>query len=266
MTRNSTTLDTTHQQRAETHPAGSHEGKIALVMGGARGIGAGIVTRLAAEGAHVTFTYASATREAEELEKSIAASGGTASGIKANSADRSQIREVIANLAEQAGRLDIIVANAGGGTKKRVEDLTDEEIDRMIDVNIRGTLDAVRFSTPHMQRGGRVVVIGSVSATHFPDDITSIYGMTKGAVASLVRGMSRELGPRGITINNVQPGPVDTPANPADGPFGDILRATIPVGRFGTVAEVAALVSHIASEDGGYINGASLDIDGGNSA
>lgn len=245
---------------------GRHAGKVALVMGGARGIGAGIVSRLAAEGARVTFTYASATHEADTLVSLITSSGGQVTGVKADSANRAQVREVIADVAAQEGRLDIIVANAGGGTKKRIEDLSDDEIDTMIDVNIRGTLDTIRFGTPHLGRGGRVIVIGSVSAHHFPDDVTSIYGMTKGAMASLVRGMSRELGPRGVTINNVQPGPVNTPANPADGPFGDTLRATIPVGRFGHVGEVAALVSHLASEDGAYINGASLDIDGGYSA
>ncbi|MEX5260339.1 SDR family NAD(P)-dependent oxidoreductase [Kocuria sp. CPCC 205263] len=254
-------------QSGPEHPVdGRHAGKIALVTGGARGLGAGIVRRLAAEGARVTFTYASATDEAQALVSAITDSGGQAAGIKANSADRAQVRDVIADLAAQEGRLDIVVSNTGGGTKKRVGELSDEEIDRMIDVNIRGTLDTVRFSAPHLQEGGRVIVIGSVSASHFPDDVTSLYGMTKGAVASLVRGMSREFGPRGVTINNVQPGPVDTPSNPADGPAGDILRATIPVGRFGTVEEVALLVSHLASEDGAYINGASLDIDGGYSA
>lgn len=260
------TQSTTIQNSPETHVEGRHAGKVALVMGGARGIGAGIVSRLAAEGARVTFTYASATGEANALVSRIAESGGQAAGIMANSADRAQVREVIADVTVQEGRLDIVVSNAGGGTKKRVEDLTDDEIDRMIDVNIRGTLDTIRFSTPHLDTGGRIIVIGSVSAHHFPDDITSIYGMTKGAVASLVRGMSRELGPRGVTINNVQPGPVNTPANPQDGPFGDALRATIPVGRFGRVDEVASLVSHLASDDGAYINGTSLDIDGGYSA
>lgn len=260
------TDSTTIPNSVDTHVEGRHAGKVALVMGGARGIGAGIVSRLAAEGAHVTFTYASATREADALVARLAATGGQARGIRANSGDRAQLRDVIGDVAAQEGHLDIVVSNAGGGTKKRVEELSDDEIDRMIDVNIRGTLDAIRFSAPHLRTGGRIIVIGSVSANHFPDDITSIYGMTKGAVASLVRGMSRELGPRGVTINNVQPGPVNTPANPQDGPFGDTLRATIPVGRFGRVDEVASLVSHLASEDGGYINGASLDIDGGYSA
>ncbi|GAB2623186.1 SDR family NAD(P)-dependent oxidoreductase [Pseudactinotalea suaedae] len=254
---------TIHHSRENHVAVRRHAGTVALVTGGARGIGAGIVTRLAAEGARVTFTYVSATHEADALVSAVTASGGQATAVRSNSADRAQVREVIADVVAREGRLDVVVANAGGGTKKRVEKLSDDEIDRMIDVNIRGTLDTVRFSAPHLREGGRIVVIGSVSAHHFPDDVTSIYGMTKGAVASLVRGMSRELGPRGITINNVQPGPVSTPANPADGPVGDTLRATIPVGRFGRVDEVASLVSYLAGEEGAFINGASLDIDGG---
>lgn len=255
---------TTTPSSSPTEEPGRHAGKVVLVTGGARGIGAGIVEGLAAEGADVTFTYASAHAEAERLVSRV--TGGQATAVAANSSDRAQIRKAIDDIVARTGRLDIVVSNAGGGVLKSVGELSDDEIDRMIDVNIRGTLDTVRFSLPHLRRGGRIITIGSVTAQHFPNDISSLYGMTKGAVASLVRGMSRELGPLGITINNVQPGPVDTPANPADGPAGDMLRATIPVGRFGTVAEVASLVSHVASEHGAYINGASLDIDGGYSA
>lgn len=255
----------THQDYTD-HPGHRHAGKVAVVTGGARGIGAGIVRRLAAEGARVTFTYASATSEADALAAAVHASGGYAAGIRVDSADRAEIRDAITSVATREGRLDIVVSNAGGGTMKPVQELSDDEIDRMIAVNIRGTLDTIRFATPHLQDGGRIITIGSVSSTHFPNDVTSLYGMTKGAVASLVRGMSRELGPRGITINNVQPGPVDTQANPASGPAGDVLRSTISVGRFGTVAEVAALVSHLAGDEGAFINGASLDIDGGYSA
>lgn len=257
---------TTDQQGVTDGREHRHAGKTALVTGGARGIGSGIVRRLAAEGAQVTFTYASAKPEADALEATVSAAGGDAMGIQVDSADRAEIRDAISSIVAREGRLDVVVSNAGGGTLKPVQELSDEEIDRMIAVNIRGTLDTIRFAAPHLQDGGRIITIGSVTSTHFPNDISSLYGMTKGAIASLVRGMSRELGPRGITINNVQPGPVDTPANPASGPAGDALRATIPVGRFGTVEEVAALVSHLAGEEGAYINGASLDIDGGYSA
>lgn len=260
------TLDPIAQDGADHHQENRKAGKVALVTGGARGIGAGIVRRLAAEGARVTFTYASAASEADALAEDVRRSGGHAVGVRVDSADRTAIREAITSVANHEGRLDIVISNAGGGTMKPVLQLSDEEIDRMIAVNLRGTLDTIRFAAQHLGDGGRVITIGSVSATHFPNDVTSLYGMTKGAIASLVRGMSRELGPRGITINNVQPGPVDTQANPADGPAGETLRSTISVGRFGTVAEIAALVSHVADVEGAYINGASLDIDGGYSA
>ena len=262
-------LDTNSTERADRAGAvqcGRHAGKIALVTGGARGIGAGIVTRLAAEGAHVFFTYASAATDADALVADVGSSGGRASAIAANSGDRAQVRQLVDTILDRNGRLDIVVSNAGGGTIKNVTDLSDDEIDRMIDVNIRGTIDLLRFSAPMMRSGGRIITIGSVSAHHLPHDASSAYGMTKGAVASLVRGLARELGPRGITVNNVQPGPVDTDANPADGPVGDTLRALIPIGRFGTVAEVASFVAYVASDEAAYLNGASLDIDGGYSA
>lgn len=246
--------------------AARHAGKVALVTGGARGIGAGVVRRLAEEGAHVVFTYATSATSANELVAEVASAGGSASGLAADSSHRDQIRRTVDTVLERHGRLDIVVGNAGGGTIKPVSDLSDDEIDRMIDVNIRGTLDLIRFSAPRMSAGGRIITIGSVTARFVPDEASSVYAMTKGAVASLVRGLARELGRRGITVNNVQPGPVDTDANPADGPAGQTLRDLIPIGRFGTTAEVASLVSYVASDEAAFVNGASLDVDGGYSA
>lgn len=260
------TSSTERPSRAGTAHRGRHAGKIAIVTGGARGIGAGIVTRLAAERAHVFFTYASAATDAEALVAGVEASGGRASAIAANSGDREEVRQLVDTVLDRNGRLDVVVSNAGGGTITRTTELSDAEIDRMIDVNIRGTIDLLRFSAPTMGSGGRIITIGSVSAHYLPDDASAAYGMTKGAVASLVRGLARELGPRGITVNNVQPGPVDTDANPADGPAGDTLRSLIPIGRFGTVAEVASFVAYVASDETDYLNGASLDLDGGYSA
>lgn len=253
-----------------SHPSATalrrHEGKVALITGGARGIGAGIARRLAAEGAHVVFTYAAAASAAESLVTDIEAAGGTATALAANSSRRDEVRTAVDTVIDRFGRLDIVVGNAGGGTTNQIDALSDDEIDRMIDVNIRGTVDLVRFSTPHMSAGGRIIIVGSVNATFVPVSGLSTYAMTKGAVASLVRGLGRELGPRGITINNVQPGPVDTDANPADGPAGQTLRDLIPLGRFGTVEEVASLVSYVASDEASFINGASLSVDGGFSA
>lgn len=241
------------------------EGKRALVAGGARGIGAAIVKELAAAGAEVVFTYASARDAADQLAAEIEAEGGRARGVAVDSANREQLRSLVEDTTS-SGALDIVVANAGGGVLKPLGELDDSAIDRMVDVNIRGTVDLIRFAIPHLQRGGRVVTIGSVSSHYMPNDASSIYGMTKGAVASLVQGLARELGPRGITVNNVQPGPVDTDANPADGPAGDTLRSLIPLGRFGKTGEVASLVAYLASDAASLINGASIDIDGGYSA
>lgn len=241
------------------------EGKRALVAGGARGIGAAIVKQLADAGAEVTFTYASARDAAGRLAEGIEATGGRARGVAVDSADRRQLRGLVEDTAS-SGALDIVVANAGGGVLRPLGELDDAAIDRMVDVNIRGTVDLIRFAIPHLRRGGRVLTIGSVSSHYMPDDGSSVYGMTKGAVASLVQGLARELGPQGITVNNVQPGPVDTDANPADGPAGDTLRSLIPLGRFGTTDEVASLVAYLASDAAGLINGASIDIDGGYSS
>lgn len=262
------TNDSAHSVHEEgTAARGGHLfGKVALVTGGARGIGAGIAERLAAEGADVTFTYASSSSAADDLVTKILATGGRARAVAADSRDSRQLRDVVEGVAARTGAIDIVVANAGGGTIKPLASLNDSEIDTMISVNIRGVVDTVRYSMDHLGRGGRIVTIGSVTAHYLADDASSIYGMTKGAVATFVKGMARELGPRGITINNVQPGPIDTEANPADGPAGNRLRSLIPLGRFGTVAEIASLVSYLSGTESAFINGASIDIDGGYSA
>ncbi|GGR57791.1 3-oxoacyl-[acyl-carrier protein] reductase [Nocardioides luteus] len=239
--------------------------KRALVTGGARGIGAAVVENLAAEGADVTFTYATSHAAAERLVKRVQETGGRASAVAVDSSDRDQLRRLVEDVSSSAG-LDIVVANAGGGTIKPLAELDDAAIDRMIDVNVRGTVDLIRFASPHLRPGGRVITIGSASAHYMPDDGTSVYGMTKAAVAGLVQGLAREFGPRQITVNNVQPGPVNTDANPADGPVSDRLRSLIPIGRFGRVGEVASLVTYLASDAATLVNGASIDVDGGYSS
>lgn len=241
------------------------EGKKALVTGGGRGIGAAVVQRLAAEGADVTFTYASSQAAADQLVTQVKEAGGHARAMAVDSADREQLRHLVENSSSADG-LDIVVSNAGGGTLRPLGELDEAAIDRMIDVNVRGTVDLIRFAIPHLRPGGRVITIGSVSARYMPDNATSVYGMTKAAVAGLVQGLARELGPRQITVNNVQPGPVDTDANPADGPASDGLRSLIPVGRFGAVGEVASLVAYLATDAASFVNGASIDIDGGYSS
>lgn len=240
--------------------------RVALVTGGARGIGASIVERLANDGAHVVFTYAGANEAAQDLAGRLEFLGKRVLGIQADSADSEAVATVVATAVEQFGRLDTLVNNAGGGTFGELHEMPVEEIDKMIQVNIRGLVLTTRLAIPHLTAGGRIINIGSANAERTPFPGGSIYGMTKGAVASFTRGLSRELGPRGITVNNVQPGPIATDANPDDGPSADFLRGLMSLGRYGSVDDVSALVAFLASEEGKHITGTSVTIDGGFSA
>ncbi|AOS64692.1 SDR family oxidoreductase [Actinoalloteichus hymeniacidonis] len=239
------------------------EGKTALVTGGSRGIGAGIVARLAAEGANVAFTYASSKQRAESVASAAIEAGGIAHAIHADSMREQDVADAVTATVDRFGGLDILVNNAGGGVFKAIEDLTMAEIDTMLTVNVRSVVVAIRESLPHLGEGGRIINIGSVNAVRNPFPGLSVYAMTKGAIASLTNGLAKELGARGITINNLQPGPVDTEANPADGPNASNLLTAMSTDRFGTVAEISAFVSYLAGPDAGYITGANLNIDGG---
>ncbi|WP_328608883.1 SDR family oxidoreductase [Amycolatopsis sp. NBC_00345] len=236
------------------------EGKTALVTGGSRGVGAGIVARLAADGAKVAFTYASSKDRAEAV---AAAAGGDAHAIHADSRHEQDVVSAVAQAADRFGGLDILVNNAGVGSFATITDLTMDEIDAMLTINVRSAIVAIRESLAHLGEGGRIINIGSINADRMPFPGGSIYAMTKGALASLTRGLARELAPRGITITNIQPGPVDTDANPADGPAASNMLAAMATDRFGTAAEVGAFVSYLAGPDAAFITGSSLDIDGG---
>ena len=241
-------------------------GRTALVTGGSRGIGAAIVRRLASEGTQVVFTYAVAEDAANALVDSITHDGGSVSAVKANSADRGEVVHAVATAVERLGYLDIVVSNAGGGVLLPLSEIGYDDIDRMIDVTVYGTVTLVKESLPHLREGGRVITIGSVNSHYTPFDSMAIHALDRAALVGFVRGMARELGPKGITINNVQPGPVDTDANPADGPTADLQRSLIPIGRYGEAVEVASLVSYLAGPESSLMTGASLDIDGGYSA
>ena len=241
-------------------------GRTAIVTGGSRGIGAAIVRRLASEGTQVVFTYTAAKDAADALVESITKEGGSVSAVQANSAERKDVIQAVATAVERLGHLDIVVGNAGGGVLLPLTELPYEEIDKMINVTVNGNVNLVKESLPHMGEGGRIIIIGSINAHYVPFDSMAIHALDRSALIGFVRAMAREVGPKGITINNVQPGPVDTDANPADGPSSDFQRSLIPVGRYGSADEVASFVSYLAGPEAGYINGASLDIDGGMSA
>lgn len=239
------------------------QGRTALVTGGSRGLGAGIVERLAADGAAVAFTYVRSGERANALAAAVGASGGVAFPIRADSMREQDVAGAVTQAVERFGGLDILVNNAAVGTMAPITDLTMDEIDAMLTINVRSAVVAIRQSLAHMGAGGRIINIGSINAdrTPFPDQ--SIYALTKGALASLTRGLARELAPRRITINTIQPGPVDTDANPADGPTAPAMLGVMAVDRYGTAAEVAGLVSYVAGPESDYITGASLNIDGG---
>jgi 3-oxoacyl-[acyl-carrier protein] reductase len=234
--------------------------KIALVFGGSRGIGAAIVKQLAADGASVALTYAKSADRAAETARAAEALGVSAVMIKADSADPAAVKDAVAQTVARFGRLDILVINAGILIRGAVDTFALEDFDRMLATNVRGVFVAIQASAPHLTDGGRIITIGSNTAvrTAFPG--ASVYSMTKGAIASLVRGVAIDLAPRGITVNNVQPGPTATEMTAS---HVERVKPLVPLGRMGEPQEVAGLVAYLASASAGFITGSSLTIDGG---
>jgi 3-oxoacyl-[acyl-carrier protein] reductase len=237
-------------------------GKVALVTGGSRGIGAAIVRRLAAEGAAVAFTYAASADKAEALAAEIVAAGGRALAIQADSADPQALAAAVDGTLAAFGRLDVLANNAGILLHGMVDDYPLADFDRMLAVNVRAVFAAVQAALPHLGEGGRIITTGSVVADRVGFPGASVYAMTKAAVAGLTRGLARDLGPRGITVNAVQPGPTETDMAPAEA-IGDRVRPLIPLGRMGRDSEIAGLVAYLAGPEAGFVNGACLTIDGG---
>ncbi|MFM4648851.1 3-oxoacyl-ACP reductase family protein [Aeromonas bivalvium] len=241
-------------------------GHVAFVQGGSRGIGAAIVKRLARDGAAVAFTYVSSASQAEEVVATITATGGKALAIRADSADAAAVQHAIRQSVTHFGRLDILVNNAGVLVWGNIEDLTLDDLDRTLAVNIRSVFVASQEAARHMSQGGRIINIGSTNADRIPMAGGSVYAMSKSALVGLTKGMARDLGPRGITVNNVQPGPVDTDMNPADGESAEQLKGMMALARYGKDEEIASFVAYLAGPEAGYVTGASLTIDGGFSA
>ncbi|WP_225773708.1 3-oxoacyl-ACP reductase family protein [Pseudomonas sp. Marseille-Q5115] len=238
-------------------------GKVALVQGGSRGIGEAIVRRLASQGASVAFTYVNSADKAQALAATLNQNGGKVLAIRADAASEAQIHAAVNHTVEAFGGLDILVNNSGVLLLGPVEEISLEDFDRTLAINVRSVFIASQAAARHMKAGGRIINIGSVNADRVPFAGGSVYAMSKSALVGLVKGMARDLGPRGITVNNVQPGPIDTDMNPASGDFAQSLLKLMALDRYGRAEEVAALVAHIAGPEAGYITGASLTIDGG---
>jgi 3-oxoacyl-[acyl-carrier protein] reductase len=243
--------------------------KVALVTGGSRGIGAAIAKRLAAEGAHVAITYTKGAEAAAGVVKAIEAmggGGGKALAVQADAGDAAAVKGAVDKAAATFGRLDILVNNAGTAIPKAFEEATLEELDRVITINLRGMFVATQAALKHLKDGGRIINIGScVGERNFTPGLAA-YAATKGAVKMFTQGLSREVGSRGITVNNVQPGPIDTDLNPAAGDWATPQIANTALKRYGHVEEVAALVAFVAGPEAGYITGANLTVDGGTNA
>lgn len=246
--------------------AQSLSGRVAFVQGGSRGIGAAIVKRLAREGATVAFTYVSSPDKANEVVEAITSAGGQAVAIQADSADAEALQQAIRQAANSFGKLDILVNNAGVLAMGQLEELSLADLDRTLAVNVRSVFVASQEAARHMNDNGRIINIGSTNAERMPFAGGAIYAMSKSALVGLTKGMARDLGSRGITVNNVQPGPVDTDMNPADGDFAELMKTMMPIGRYGKDEEIASFVAYLAGPEAGYITGASLTIDGGFSA
>src|ERR1700726_65169 len=240
--------------------------KVALVPGGSRGIGAAIAKRLAADGANVAITYAKDASAASAVVKAIELGGGKAIAIQADAANVEAVKNAVEKAVATFGRLDVLVNNAGTAIPKTFEETTLEELDRVIDINVRGIFVATQAALKHMKSGGRIIMIGSCVGERAMTPGLVPYSATKGAVKMFTQGLSREVGPRGITVNNIQPGPIDTDLNPAAGDWAAPQKANTALDRYGSVDEVAALVAFVAGPESSYITGANLTVDGGTNA
>ncbi|OYY69530.1 SDR family NAD(P)-dependent oxidoreductase [Sphingomonas sp. 28-63-12] len=239
------------------------DGKKALVTGGSRGIGAAIALRLAADGADVVITYAGNTAAADQTVAAITAAGRKGLAIQADAADGPATAAAVQQAAAALGGLDILVHNAGIANFAPIADDTQDNFDKTFAVNVDGVFAGTKAAVPLISDGGRILIIGSVNAHSMPVPGGAVYGATKAAVAGLARGWARDLGARGILVNVIQPGPIDTDLNPADGPFAAVLTPHIALGRYGRVEEIAALAAFLSSDEASFITGAAIDIDGG---
>ena len=248
---------------ADTAGMGDLYGKVALVTGGSRGIGEAVALRLAQDGADVALTYRDSAERAARVVEEIKSIGRRARAVRADSADPDAVRAAVAGTAAEFGRLDILVNNAGTGVIAPIEEIAAEDVDRVLHINVRAPYLACQAAVAHLAEGGRIITIGSCVAERVAFPGASLYAASKAALTGLTKALARELGPRGITVNLVHPGPTDTEMNPADAPEAEYQSGLTALGRYGRPEEIAATVAHLAGAGGRYVTGASIAVDGG---
>lgn len=244
-------------------PAGPLSGKVAVVTGGSRSIGAAVANRLAADGATVAITFHGSPEKAADVVGAIEQAGGKAIAIRADAGDPAAVRAAVAKVASDLGSIDILVNNAGIALGGPIGDIAFEDYERMIAVNVTGVFVATQEASRHMQSGGRIIQIGSSMVRYAAFPTASLYTLTKGAVAGFNRSLARDLGPRGITVNTVHPGPTDTDMNPDGGPVSQIVGPGMAIGRYGKPEEIASVVAYLASPEAAFVTGADIVADGG---
>lgn len=249
--------------QTENQGQGDLAGKLALVTGASRGIGAGIALELAERGADVAITYIRSTDKAAEIVRQIEAKGRRAIAIQADSGDPAAVRRSVDETVAYLGGIDILVNNVGISRSGPLEEMELSVIDDVLHVNARSAVLAAQAAIPHLQQGGRIITTGSCLAERVPYPGLTVYSMSKSALLAFTRGLARELGPRDITVNLVQPGPIDTDQNPADGDWAEPNRRLTALGRYGNPADIGAAVAYLASPAAHFMTGSVVTVDAG---